>query len=780
MSLSLSAWQGATDCRDFIVVCDNSTLRLSANGVGELDFAKPNNPTPPCFQGSSNPLVESNSLWLKVPIVNDGVLEFTIIPENPDDDFDFLLYGPNPDCNALGEPVRCSSTSPVFAMTSLTGLSRNFLDVTEGPGTGDSFVAALDVKAGEEYILLIDRFTQTNNGFTLEWGGDVIAPPPVANSPGNLEFCDPDGDGELVVDISDQSDVILNGQAGASVSFYFTETDAILDQNGLNSRQVPILGGRQTVFARVTNAGDGCSAITSFDVVINTLPIVEPITGPISVCPTVTDIPYSSGGTNVDFYEWIVDGGIIQSGQGTTDILVNWGQANDDAQIKLVGKSNTGCVSDTVFLPVRVNKRLEPELPKGPVDVCYDQRLSTQYAVTAIPGSVYEWGVINGNIVGANDQNVIEVNWDGFSGTGRVFLREFNPTISECEGFSDTLNVQLQEEIIVNTEVVQPRCAGANDGTIRLSVGGGAVGAVNIAWSDIAANTDFRDNLAPNTYNYTITDTEGCMATGTITITEPPPLAVANVTPISTSCFESSDGGITATISGGTGSYRYGFQGQFAIDAIPITGNVLNVQNLPRGDYDIFIVDDNVCLFFLSFTVEGPALLEPDLQSLLVTPACPQSATGEISLEAMGGTPDYQFFWTPDIDQEGNMVTGLNKGDYTVTIMDMNNCQANLTIEVGEVQPRVLVPNAFSPNGDDQNDEFLPVTNCPLANYQFSVFNRWGSLVFSTTDYTQGWDGNLDGEAAPIGRYSYLVNYSILVEDNLIDETIRGVVRVFR
>ena len=96
LSLSLLG-QGATDCRDFIVICDNTTLQLSANGVGTFDFDNPNNPTPPCYQGTGDPLVENNSLWLKVPIATDGLLEFTIRPEDPEDDFDFLVYGPNPD-----------------------------------------------------------------------------------------------------------------------------------------------------------------------------------------------------------------------------------------------------------------------------------------------------------------------------------------------------------------------------------------------------------------------------------------------------------------------------------------------------------------------------------------------------------------------------------------------------------------------------------------------------------------------------------------------------------
>lgn len=769
--------QGASDCVDFVVVCGDGNLSLNSNGTGTNDFLNPNNQPPAC--GFS----ETQSLWLRVPIAADGTLEFVISSNNNADDFDFAIYGPNVTCNNLGASIRCSSTNPQAAGTpATTGLRPGENETSDGPGSqGNGFVDPLDVRAGEEYIILIDNFNQTNAGFDLEWGGSaVIAPPPVAGLVPDLEFCDPDGDGDLVVDLFDQTALVVGNQSGVVAQFYLSENDAILDQNSQNSRQVPITNGGQTVYARLTNVSDGCTSITSFEVTINTEPLLDPVTGPASVCPTVTDIPYSVQGTNVDTYEWIVEGGTITSGQGTTDVLVDWGQANDNALLKVIGKTNNGCVSDTAEYAVKINKRLEPEAPRGPVDICFSDRLSTTYEVTAVPGSVYEWGVINGNIVGANDQNSVEINWDGFSGMGRVFFREFNPSISECEGFSDTLDVSLLEEFMVMVDVTQPQCAGTNNGSISISVGGGAVGAVDILWADTGASTDFRDNLAPGTYNYRITDTQGCVATGSVNITEPPPISVDNVTSVDATCFESSDGGLSLSISGGTRGYRYKIGRQFANLPTPLAGNSLEVRNLNRGDYELIIYDENDCEFSMPFTVSSPALLEADLQSLIVTPSCPQSSTGSISLEAIGGTPDYRFTWVPITNQMGNFVTDLAKGDYTVTIVDMNNCRASLTVTVEEVQPRVQVPNAFSPNGDNKNDLFKPISNCPLADYQFTVFNRWGTPIFSTTDLNEGWDGRLDGEAAPIGRYSYKVSYRLPLNDVLIDESVQGVVRVFR
>ena len=64
-----------------------------------------------------------------------------------------------------------------------------------------------------------------------------------------------------------------------------------------------------------------------------------------------------------------------------------------------------------------------------------------------------------------------------------------------------------------------------------------------------------------------------------------------------------------------------------------------------------------------------------------------------------------------------------------------------------EFEVLLFVPNSFTPNDDDVNDVFIPVLEgLTEDNYKFMVFNRWGQLMFSTTDQTEGWDGKFKGE----------------------------------
>jgi gliding motility-associated-like protein len=70
----------------------------------------------------------------------------------------------------------------------------------------------------------------------------------------------------------------------------------------------------------------------------------------------------------------------------------------------------------------------------------------------------------------------------------------------------------------------------------------------------------------------------------------------------------------------------------------------------------------------------------------------------------------------------------------------------------------VFVPNGFSPNLDFENELFFPViTGSAFENYEFTIFNRWGQVIFSSTTYPEGWDGKFKGEIAPIGVYVYKV-----------------------
>lgn len=96
---------------------------------------------------------------------------------------------------------------------------------------------------------------------------------------------------------------------------------------------------------------------------------------------------------------------------------------------------------------------------------------------------------------------------------------------------------------------------------------------------------------------------------------------------------------------------------------------------------------------------------------------------------------------------------------------------------VASVRKELMIPNAFSPNNDGQND-FFKITNMTDEKLiDFKVFNRWGTILFRTTDSRQGWDGTNKGQQQPVGVYGYVIR--IGYSDGYV-ETYKGTVTLIR
>jgi len=88
---------------------------------------------------------------------------------------------------------------------------------------------------------------------------------------------------------------------------------------------------------------------------------------------------------------------------------------------------------------------------------------------------------------------------------------------------------------------------------------------------------------------------------------------------------------------------------------------------------------------------------------------------------------------------------------------DDGDCDRDSTlIEITVPESQLLVPNVFTPNGDGQNDEFR-VLYRSLREYHIWVYNRWGKLVYESTDPSKGWDGTIGGRPAAEGAYYYVI-----------------------
>ncbi|HEY4799282.1 MAG TPA: PKD domain-containing protein, partial [Bacteroidia bacterium] len=144
----------------------------------------------------------------------------------------------------------------------------------------------------------------------------------------------------------------------------------------------------------------------------------------------------------------------------------------------------------------------------------------------------------------------------------------------------------------------------------------------------------------------------------------------------------------------------------------------------------------------------------------------PKDSILSVNANYSGGAPPYTFSWTPDTAINCNtcpsiMIVGT--GDtivYTFTIIDKNGCLGKDSIIVlsEPCSEKKLIPNVFTPNGDGKNDMFYIPGVCPGEKYSLQIFDRWGTLMFSTTLRNNGWDGrNTSGVEASNGTYYYVV-----------------------
>ncbi len=96
---------------------------------------------------------------------------------------------------------------------------------------------------------------------------------------------------------------------------------------------------------------------------------------------------------------------------------------------------------------------------------------------------------------------------------------------------------------------------------------------------------------------------------------------------------------------------------------------------------------------------------------------------------------------------------------YTLSIESDGGCISNFDVNVGYICTP-YIPNIFNPESDFGNDRFGAFTPCELQDFSISVFDRWGTLVFSSEDQSILWDGRLNKNFVVPGVYVYLCEYS--------------------
>jgi gliding motility-associated-like protein len=173
------------------------------------------------------------------------------------------------------------------------------------------------------------------------------------------------------------------------------------------------------------------------------------------------------------------------------------------------------------------------------------------------------------------------------------------------------------------------------------------------------------------------------------------------------------------------------------------------------GTYHVRVTDNNSCIGSDTLTIHSilplpERFLPPD------TAVC---AYGSITLKPIAAFKSY--LWSTSARSEA--ITVGNSGLYWLQVTDNNNCVGKDSINVmsKECSSGLFVPNAFTPNGDGKNDMLKAVLLGDIKYFEFAIYNRWGEVVYKTTDPDKGWDGSYFGKTQDTNVFVWACRYQL-------------------
>lgn len=308
----------------------------------------------------------------------------------------------------------------------------------------------------------------------------------------------------------------------------------------------------------------------------------------------------------------------------------------------------------------------------------------------------------------------------------------YSITVSDANACASQMSFFLTENntLHITFKVTPTTCVDNSSGAIDLTVTGGAP-PYSYVWANGSTSEDLT-GLSAGLQRVTVTDAGGCAASTIINVfTESFPVSSQVVAP---SCSGQSDGSISVTPSG-TPPFTYLWS----------TGETTSsISNLSSGVYFVTVTDNTGCSQQLSFFIQDPVI---NAFATVTNPSCGEEGNFAINLTLSGGVAPYAYGWSNGETTED--ISGLNSGNYSVTITDANGCGKTLDVAV---QPVVqdwscsIVPPAVNPTcGSSGNTLSTSVTGA--SNYNWTVQgDGWTILTgqnSSSITYTAGSNGSV-------------------------------------
>ena len=358
---------------------------------------------------------------------------------------------------------------------------------------------------------------------------------------------------------------------------------------------------------------------------------------------------------------------------------------------------------------------------------------SVSITINEPPSVMLNYSFINPTCIGYNDGSI---DLSIVSGTAPYIFTWSNSEITEditnllqgtysvavidTNGCSGGTSITLSDPIPPNINFTTNNisCFGGSNGSIDLTINGGT-GPFNFLWNTSDTTEDI-SNLSMGTYIYNITDSQSCIFSDTVSITEPNPINVNTIT-TNISCANGNDGTAILNISGGISPYTQNW-------------GLSNPVNLNAGNHTFIVTDDNGCNYTDSIIITEPS---PLLVNYTTTNTlCNGSSDGTAILTISGGLNPYSEDWGLSDP------TALNAGIHTFIVTDTNNCTKTDSFLITEPNQISVLIDTFS-----------------VSCAGFSDGSASLNISGGTTPYNEDWGIN-NPLALDVGTYLFTVTDS--------------------
>lgn len=450
----------------------------------------------------------------------------------------------------------------------------------------------------------------------------------------------------------------------------------------------------------------------------------------------VADVGY--GGVSADpadfDFEWLV---INQNGPVATGLEGN--------TYAVVITDDLGCTIEEEVTLVSPSEMIQLILEDTPVS-CLDESdgaISISTSNGTAPYS-YQWGANSNNQTGNLASNLA-------AGLHEVTITDANGCLSYA-----SFDLSEPDDFDYSYVADSVSCYGYSDGQATLIVSGANNG-YSYDWGVPGGSS--ASNLAAGVYDVTVTDLVGCSFVAQVEVGGPKEVTSSYFTE-DVECNGQNNGLIGMQIDGGTPPYEY--------TLYPIDDNQADniFENLYPGIYEVLIEDAKGCSFTHSdIEIYEPAPLLVDLGNDTLLQ---DISTYVVEAEIQNETPVVEFNWTVEgqavLESFSSNLANLSDIEgrtfVKLVVVDENGCATedyiNLFLRKELV---VMVPTAFTPNNDGNNDLLYVHGSEELRVLSLQVFDRWGGRIFhqegdfEINDPTLHWDGTFKGKEMQSGTY---------------------------